>query len=80
MAREVRDVGASLTERPVCFCGKMGCLELYAAGPAVERDYLRRSGRVARLPEIAAARGSDVHAPLPRSTRCSRPSAAVSRR
>jgi fructokinase len=62
LAREVRDVGAGLTERPACFCGKMGCLELYAAGPAVERDYLRRSGRAARLPEIAAARGSDAHA------------------
>ena len=62
LATQVRDVGAGLSERPRCFCGKMGCLELYAAGPAVERDYLRRSGRSARLPEIAAARDSDAHA------------------
>lgn len=61
-ATEVRDVGGGLSERPRCFCGKMGCLELYAAGPAVERDYLRRSGRAARLPEIAAARAVDAHA------------------
>ena len=55
LATETREIGLGLSERPACFCGKMGCLELYASGPAIERDYTRRSGRLARLPEIVAA-------------------------
>jgi fructokinase len=45
-----------------CYCGNTGCLELYACGPAVERDYLRRSGRELPLPEIARLRGEDADA------------------
>ena len=45
-----------------CYCGNHGCLELYASGPAVERDYLRRSGQRLSLAEIALARGADEHA------------------
>jgi fructokinase len=62
LATETRDIGLGISERPPCFCGKMGCLELYASGPAIERDYLRRSGRAERLPEIYARRASDPHA------------------
>lgn len=47
---------------PVCYCGNRGCLELYAAGPAVERDYAARAGKALSLSEIAAQRGSDLHA------------------
>lgn len=61
-AQAGQDFGLGLTERAVCYCGKTGCLELYASGPAVERDYLRRSGRSASLPEIAEQRVSDPHA------------------
>ena len=48
------------TER--CYCGNTGCLELYACGPAVEREHQRRSGQRLSLAEIAASRGSDEHA------------------
>lgn len=62
LATDTRELGLGLSERPPCFCGKMGCLELYASGPAIERDYARRSGQSERLPEIYARRGTDVHA------------------
>ena len=45
-----------------CYCGKTGCVEAYVSGPAVEADYLRRSGRAASMIEIAAAARSDPHA------------------
>nr|PZN15023.1 MAG: sugar kinase [Pseudomonadota bacterium] len=61
-ATDGREVGLGLSERGRCYCGKTGCLELYASGPAVERDYYRRTGRRARLPEIAARRASDPDA------------------
>jgi fructokinase len=57
-----RDLGLGLGERGACYCGKTGCLELYASGPAVEADYRRRSGHSATLAEIAARRASDEHA------------------
>lgn len=46
----------------VCYCGRTGCVELYASGPAVERAYLERSGAPLPLPEIAARRAADPHA------------------
>ncbi len=45
-----------------CYCGNTGCLELYASGPAVERDYRERSGQHLSLAEIAAKRSTDAHA------------------
>jgi fructokinase len=54
--------GHGLSPRAVCYCGKTGCLELYASGPAVERDYRARSGQSAKLAEIVMRRGHDVHA------------------
>ncbi len=36
-----------------CYCGHAGCLEAYAAGPALERSYLEKTGRALSLPEIA---------------------------
>ena len=47
---------------PVCYCGKRGCLELFASGPAVERDYESRSGARLPLAEIERARDGDAHA------------------
>lgn len=61
-AQAGRGSGFALGERGACYCGKTGCLELYASGPAVERDYLRRSGVARSLREIAARRGEDAHA------------------
>lgn len=49
-----------------CYCGKRGCLELYASGPAVEAAYARRAGVERPLAEIAARAGAgageDAHA------------------
>jgi fructokinase len=45
-----------------CYCGNTGCLELYASGPAVEREYLRRTGRGLPLAEIAQVRREDADA------------------
>lgn len=47
---------------PTCYCGRRGCLELFASGPAVERDYQARSGAALRLAEIAQRRAADPHA------------------
>jgi len=57
-----RTHGLGLAERGPCYCGKTGCLELYLSGPAVERDYERRSGQHWPLARIAAERASDEHA------------------
>ena len=46
----------------VCYCGRTGCVELYASGPAVERAYLERAGARLPLAEIAARRAADPHA------------------
>ncbi len=54
--------GQGLSARGVCYCGKTGCLELYACGPAIERDYRARSGQHLSVPEIATRRSSDAHA------------------
>lgn len=61
-ASDNRDYGLGLSERGPCYCGKTGCLELYLSGPAVERDYERRSGRRWPLARIAAERAGDEHA------------------
>ena len=41
-------------ERAPCYCGRKGCVETVISGPALERHYRARSGRLAHLPEIAA--------------------------
>lgn len=40
---------------PACYCGRRGCVETYLSGPAIERAYRERTGKDARLPEIAKA-------------------------
>jgi len=52
----------ALGPRPICYCGKTGCLELYASGPAIEADYLARSGSARKLAEIVGRRADDEHA------------------
>lgn len=36
-----------------CYCGRRGCIETYLAGPAIEREYAKRSGSSLRLSDIA---------------------------
>lgn len=59
---EPAELGLGLPALGPCYCGKSGCLELYAAGPAVERDYANRSGERRALRDIAERRASDAHA------------------
>jgi fructokinase len=46
----------------LCYCGKRGCLELFASGPAVEANYEKRAGEHASLADIATRCGKDPHA------------------
>jgi fructokinase len=59
---EAKTEGGTLGPRPVCYCGKTGCLEMYTSGVWVEKDYEHRSGVHLRLADIAAQRQSDPHA------------------
>lgn len=44
-----------------CYCGKAGCIETFLSGPALERQYHRRSGRSAPAKLIAErAAGGDA--------------------
>jgi fructokinase len=52
----------ALGPRPVCYCGKTGCLEMYMSGVWVEKDYEQRSGVHLKLADIAAHRQHDPHA------------------
>ena len=36
-----------------CYCGKKGCIETYISGPALEKDYLKTTGKKAFCTEIA---------------------------
>jgi fructokinase len=54
--------GTGLTERRVCSCGKMGCLELYISGGGAEEEYQRRSGEFRKLAEVVTRRDTDEHA------------------
>jgi fructokinase len=47
---------------PVCYCGRRGCLEQFASGPAVERSYRERTGRAVGLREVVERRSDDADA------------------
>jgi fructokinase len=48
---------------PRCYCGKYGCIETWVSGPALARDFTRRSGRTLTAAEIdMAARDGDATA------------------
>lgn len=48
---------------PPCYCGRTGCIETLCAGPAIEREHARRSGRALTMAAIdAAARAGDAQA------------------
>lgn len=47
---------------PACYCGRRGCVETYLSGPAIEREYARRSGVTRPLVEIAMRAGEDAAA------------------
>ncbi|MDC8438095.1 MAG: ROK family protein [Candidatus Nitrosotenuis sp.] len=38
-----------------CYCGKLGCVETYISGPALEKRWIQLTGKKASLPEIVKA-------------------------
>jgi fructokinase len=54
--------GMGLSERPRCSCGKLGCVELYASGSGVEREYERRTGIARKMTELVQCRATDPEA------------------
>ncbi|HEX3670770.1 MAG TPA: ROK family protein, partial [Candidatus Cybelea sp.] len=40
---------------PQCYCGKLGCIETFLSGPALEREFERATGRALAAREIAGA-------------------------
>jgi fructokinase len=40
-------------EAPQCYCGRRGCIESWVSGPALSRDFMRRTGRELDASEIA---------------------------
>ena len=42
-----------------CYCGKRGCIETFLSGPALEREYARRSGRACAAPAIVQGAATD---------------------
>jgi fructokinase len=49
-------------EGRVCYCGKLNCLETWCCGPAITKEYQRRTGRQLDVKEIAASSGSEERA------------------
>lgn len=49
---------------PPCYCGSRGCLEMYAAGPAIARAYENKTGahNISAREVIARAQNGDAHA------------------
>jgi fructokinase len=47
---------------PSCYCGRMGCIEMWVSGPGFERDHARRAGAPIAASEIvkAAAAGEPI--------------------
>ncbi|MFM8642502.1 MAG: ROK family protein [Phycisphaerales bacterium] len=45
-----------------CYCGRLGCLEQFLSGPALERRYAAAAGASRPLAEIAARADADPHA------------------
>ena len=53
--------------RPVCYCGRKGCIELYLSGPGLAREHTRATLSALEPPEIvarAAAGDADCEATL----------------
>ncbi|MBX7136091.1 MAG: ROK family protein [Fimbriimonadaceae bacterium] len=43
-----------VTDPRPCYCGKSGCVETVISGPAIEREFLQRTGRRLTLKQIVA--------------------------
>jgi fructokinase len=57
---------AEVTEAPLCYCGKRGCLEVWCSGPGLVADFQRVTGNQASAEEIAASDGAEERAAMDR--------------
>jgi len=55
-----------VTMAPPCYCGKLGCLEVWCSGPGLAADFKRVTGRDASAERIAASNGTDERAAIGR--------------
>ena len=55
---------AELDEKPICYCGKHGCIEAWVSGPAFAADHARHGGRKMIAEQVIAAleAGDDIAA------------------
>ena len=51
-----------VTNAPLCYCGKRGCLEVWCSGPGLARDFKRATGREVSAEQIAASDGMEERA------------------
>jgi fructokinase len=64
---------------PRCYCGSTGCIETWLSGPALQRQFLERTGRTLRATEIAeAALAGDAEAAAEVELYCDRLARALS--
>jgi len=49
---------------PTCYCGRLGCIEMWVSGPGFEQDHARRTGAQLSAPDIvrAATNGDPIAA------------------
>ena len=58
---------------PSCYCGRMGCIEMWVSGPGFERDHALRSNATMSAPDIVrAATNGDPIASMSLSLYCDR--------
>ncbi|HMH65149.1 MAG TPA: ROK family protein [Rhizomicrobium sp.] len=51
---------------PPCYCGKLGCLEVWCSGPGLAAEFKRVTGREATAEQIAASDGAEEVAAMGR--------------
>jgi fructokinase len=57
-----------LSEAPVCYCGKRGCIETWISGPGLAADFARHSQKPLSAEEIASSDSEDAKAAMARFT------------
>jgi len=57
---------AEVTDAPLCYCGKRGCLEVWCSGPGLAHDFKRATGQKVSAEQIAASDGEQERAAVGR--------------
>jgi fructokinase len=59
---------AEVSDAPLCYCGRRGCLEVWCSGPGLAADFKRVTGREASAEQISANDGAEEQAAMDRWT------------